>query len=65
MISVNDLRAGATFEENGDIFKVLAFEHIRGGDTPSLCIVSQRSCFYFRTGHRDLNIFAKPLFYPK
>ncbi|OGH17008.1 MAG: elongation factor P [Candidatus Levybacteria bacterium RIFCSPHIGHO2_02_FULL_40_18] len=31
MISVNDLRAGATFEENGDIFKVLAFEHIKMG----------------------------------
>ncbi len=31
MISVNDLRAGATFEENGDIFKVLSFEHIKMG----------------------------------
>ena len=31
MISVNDLRAGATFEDAGNIFKVLAFEHIKMG----------------------------------
>jgi len=31
MISVNDLRNGATFEENGNIFKVLNFEHIKMG----------------------------------
>ncbi len=31
MISVNDLRAGTTFEEDGNIFKVLSFEHIKMG----------------------------------
>ena len=31
MISVNDLRAGATFEDDGQIFKVLNFEHIKMG----------------------------------
>lgn len=31
MISVNDLRAGATYEEDGNIFKVLSFEHIKMG----------------------------------
>lgn len=31
MISVNDLRNGTTFEENGNIFKVLNFEHIKMG----------------------------------
>ncbi len=31
MVSVNDLRAGATFEEDGNIFKVLSFEHIKMG----------------------------------
>ena len=31
MISVNDLRAGATFEEDGNIFRVLSFEHIKMG----------------------------------
>jgi elongation factor P len=31
MISVNDLRAGTTFEENGEIYKVLNFEHIKMG----------------------------------
>lgn len=31
MIFVNDLRAGATFEEDGQIFKVLNFEHIKMG----------------------------------
>ena len=31
MISVNDLRAGATFEEDGNIYKVLSFEHIKMG----------------------------------
>ena len=31
MISVNDLRAGATYEENGEIFKVLNFEHVKMG----------------------------------
>lgn len=31
MISVNDLRAGVTYEANGDIFKVLGFEHIKMG----------------------------------
>lgn len=31
MISVNDLRAGTTFEENGNIFEVLSFEHIKMG----------------------------------
>lgn len=31
MISVNDLRTGTTFEENGEIYKVLLFEHIKMG----------------------------------
>src|SRR3989344_7416031 len=31
MILVNDLRAGITFEEDGQIFKVLNFEHIKMG----------------------------------
>lgn len=31
MIPVQDLRAGATFEENGDIFVVLSYEHIKMG----------------------------------
>ena len=31
MISVNGLRNGATFEEDGQIFKVLNFEHIKMG----------------------------------
>ncbi|HVZ12674.1 MAG TPA: elongation factor P [Patescibacteria group bacterium] len=31
MISVNELRAGATFQEDGNIFKVTAFEHIKMG----------------------------------
>ncbi|HCE31492.1 MAG: elongation factor P [Candidatus Levybacteria bacterium RIFCSPHIGHO2_02_FULL_39_36] len=31
MISVNDLRAGITFEEGENIFKVLSFEHIKMG----------------------------------
>lgn len=31
MISVNDLRAGAAFEESGEIYKVLSFEHIKMG----------------------------------
>lgn len=31
MISVNDLRAGVTFEEDGNIFKVISFEHIKMG----------------------------------
>lgn len=31
MIPVQDLRAGTTFEENGDIFVVLSYEHIKMG----------------------------------
>jgi elongation factor P len=31
MISVNDLRAGTTFQEDGNIYKVLNFEHIKMG----------------------------------
>ena len=31
MISVNELRAGTTFEEDGNIYKVLSFEHIKMG----------------------------------
>jgi elongation factor P len=31
MISVNDLRAGTAYEENGEIYKVLSFEHIKMG----------------------------------
>lgn len=31
MISVNDLRAGVAFEEDGSIFQVLSFEHIKMG----------------------------------
>lgn len=31
MISVNDLRAGTSFEENNEIYKVLSFEHIKMG----------------------------------
>ncbi|HVZ66689.1 MAG TPA: elongation factor P [Patescibacteria group bacterium] len=31
MISVNELRAGTTYEEDGNIFKVLSFEHIKMG----------------------------------
>ncbi|OGH12926.1 MAG: elongation factor P [Candidatus Levybacteria bacterium RIFCSPHIGHO2_01_FULL_40_10] len=31
MVSVNELRAGSTFEEDENIFKVLAFEHIKMG----------------------------------
>jgi elongation factor P len=31
MISVNELRSGATFSENKDIFEVLTFEHIKMG----------------------------------
>ena len=31
MISVNGLRNGATFEEDGQIFKVISFEHIKMG----------------------------------
>lgn len=31
MISVNELRGGATYEEDGNIFKVLSFEHIKMG----------------------------------
>lgn len=31
MISVNDLRNGTAFEEDGNIYKVLSFEHIKMG----------------------------------
>ncbi len=31
MISVNELRAGTTYVEDGNIYKVLAFEHIKMG----------------------------------
>lgn len=31
MISVNDLRSGTTYEEDGNILKVLSFEHIKMG----------------------------------
>ena len=31
MISVNELRAGVTYEEDGNLFKVLSFEHIKMG----------------------------------
>lgn len=31
MISVNDLRNGTTFEEDGNIYKVLTFEHTKMG----------------------------------
>ena len=31
MISVNELRAGTTYEEDGNILKVLSFEHIKMG----------------------------------
>lgn len=31
MISVNDLRQGAIYEENGNLLQVLAFEHIKMG----------------------------------
>lgn len=31
MISVTDLRAGTTYEENGNIFQVLSYEHIKMG----------------------------------
>ncbi len=31
MISVTDLRAGTTFEENGQLFQVLSYEHIKMG----------------------------------
>ncbi len=31
MVSVNELRNGATFEEDGNIYKVLNFEHIKMG----------------------------------
>lgn len=31
MISVTDLRTGTTFEENGQIFQVLSYEHIKMG----------------------------------
>lgn len=31
MISVNDLRSGATFEDGDNIFRVLSFEHIKMG----------------------------------
>lgn len=31
MISVNELRAGTTYEENGQLLQVLSFEHIKMG----------------------------------
>ncbi|OIP57380.1 MAG: elongation factor P [Candidatus Levybacteria bacterium CG_4_10_14_0_2_um_filter_36_16] len=31
MISVNNLRSGVSFEEDGNIFKVVSFEHIKMG----------------------------------
>ncbi len=31
MISVNELRAGTAYEEDGNIYKVLSFEHIKMG----------------------------------
>lgn len=31
MISVNDLRAGTTFQEDNNLYKVLSFEHIKMG----------------------------------
>ncbi len=31
MVSVNELRAGTAFEEDGNIYKVLSFEHIKMG----------------------------------
>jgi elongation factor P len=31
MISVNDLKAGVTYEENGQLLQVLSFEHIKMG----------------------------------
>lgn len=31
MISVTELRAGTTFQENGEIFQVLSYEHIKMG----------------------------------
>lgn len=31
MISVTDLRSGTTFEEDGQLFKVLSYEHIKMG----------------------------------
>jgi elongation factor P len=31
MISVNELRAGVTFQEDGELYQVLAYEHIKMG----------------------------------
>lgn len=31
MISVNDLRAGVTFQEDGELYQVLSYEHIKMG----------------------------------
>ena len=31
MISVTDLRAGTIFEDNGQIYQVLSYEHIKMG----------------------------------
>jgi elongation factor P len=46
MISVNDLRAGVTYEEDGNLFKVLSFEHIkmgRGSANIKVKVINMRS----------------------
>lgn len=46
MISVSDLRSGTTFEQNGDIFQVLTYEHIkmgRGSGTVKVKVKNLRS----------------------
>lgn len=64
MISVSDLRAGTAFEDKGDIFQVLHFEHIkmgRGSGTVKVKVKNLRSSSIteksFITGARVEDIF--------
>lgn len=68
MISVTDLRSGTTFEDNGQIFQVLSYEHIkmgRGSGTIKVKIKNLRSGSTteksFITGAKvqDINLIKK------
>jgi elongation factor P len=43
MIPVNDLRAGATYKENGALFEVISYDHVKLGRGPATIKIKARN----------------------
>lgn len=46
MVSAGDFRNGITFEEDGNVYQIIEFQHVKPGKGGSLCSYKNPQCDY-------------------